>query len=223
MENNLFDGVEAVIFDLDGVIINSEPIHMDIINDMIRPYGAPLDMQDYHDNFVGRCEKHCCGVLKRRYGITLTEEEMMAQYKNSITRYFDETDDPPVLPGVREFVKKISAKKIKMGVASSSSNKNIVLSLKSAGIDQYFHAVSSAEDAERGKPYPDVYLNICEALKIKAEKSIAIEDSTVGIQAAKAAGFYAVGFRNPDSGNQDLSSADRIVDSFEELMDDIGA
>ncbi|BDF58134.1 phosphatase [Christensenellaceae bacterium] len=220
MKSSLFDGVEAVVFDLDGVIINSEPIHMNIINNIIRPYGKPLEVQDYQENFVGRCEKYCCGEIKRRYGVNLSEEEMIGQYKAEITRYFEETDNPPILPGIRKLLSALGARRIKMGVASSSSNRNIALSLKSAGLAQYFQAVASAEDAPRGKPHPDVYLNICKELAICPEKSIAIEDSEAGVAAAKAAGFYTVGFRNPDSGKQDLSSADRVIDAFEELMNE---
>ncbi|WP_066648626.1 HAD family hydrolase [Christensenella timonensis] len=218
MGNNFLEGYDAVIFDLDGVIINSEPIHMDILNDMVRPYGGELETWDYNENFVGKCEQDCWGEIKRRYQIPYSVEELIERYVDGISRYFETTQNPPVLPGVRELVGMISAKKRKLAVASSSSKKNIMLSLKSAGIRDYFDALASAEDAGRGKPAPDVYLNACEALEVQPHKGIAIEDSAAGVKAAKAAGLYAIGLKNPDSGEQDLSLADRVVGSLEELL-----
>ncbi len=218
MQEHLFDEYEAVVFDLDGVIINSEPIHMEIMNDIVRQYGDQIERKDYDENFVGKCEQDCWGQIKSRYEIPYSTEELIEQYVEGITRYFETTENPPVVPWVRELIEMIRAKGMKAGVASSSSKKNILLSLSSAGLKERFDVWESAEDAGRGKPAPDVYLNACAALGVDPQKCIAIEDSEPGVQAAKAAGLFTVGLQNPDSGNQDLSLADKVIDSHKELL-----
>lgn len=208
---------KAVVFDLDGVIINSEPIHMDIINDIVSPYGEPLGYTEYYRDYVGRGEYECCSLLKEKYGIPNTVEDIIRMYKDAISVYFDEVEELPVLPGVAELVKNIYRSGLKLAVASSSSNRNIRLSLRHAGLESYFDVTISAEDVENGKPAPDVYLRACDTLGIMPGQGIAIEDSAAGVKAAKSAGLFTVGFINPDSGNQDLSGADMEIRSFEEI------
>ncbi|MEA5002368.1 MAG: HAD family phosphatase, partial [Christensenella sp.] len=141
MQAHLFDEYEAVVFDLDGVIINSEPIHMDIMNDIVVRYGDAIELEDYNKNFVGKCEQDCWGEIKRRYKIPCPTDELIAQYLDGIARYFETTTNPPVLPWVKELVGEIRERGMKVAVASSSSKKNIALSLDSAGIRHCFDAL----------------------------------------------------------------------------------
>ena len=214
---DFFHRAKAVIFDLDGVIINSEPLHMEILNKICTQYGPPISKETYHDSIVGKGEAEVCKRLIREYGVTASVSQIIEWYKQGITEYFETVEDPPVLPGIPELVRGLRDAGLLLGVASSSCKRNIRLSLKSAGLEPYFSTLASGEDAVRAKPAPDVYLNACEELGIRPCEAVAIEDSTPGVKAAKAAGLFTVGYRNPDSGAQDLSLADYVTDSFFKL------
>ena len=106
---------------------------------------------------------------------------------------------------------------IKMALASSSPRSHIDAVLKMFNLTDYFHAIVCGEDTKEGKPSPDIFLNAAKIINTLPEDCIVIEDSYNGVLAAKAANMKCIGFKNPNSGNQDLSNADKIVTSLEDI------
>ena len=113
-----------------------------------------------------------------------------------------------------ELIENLLINNIKISVASSSSIKLIKLLLNKVGLIEKFYSISSADFVKKGKPFPDIFLHSLEQLGEKQKNTIVIEDSENGVKAAKAAGLKCIGYKNINSGNQDLKNADIIIDDF---------
>ena len=131
-------------------------------------------------------------------------------------KLLQERDYKPV-PGVTELLERLREMEIPMAIASSSPRQFIEAVIEKIGIKQYFTEWLSGEEAEHSKPEPDIFLKVAGLLNVEPDECIVIEDSTSGIIAAKKAGMRCIGYRNVNSGNQDLSEADMIVNKIEEI------
>ena len=174
--------IKAVIFDLDGVIIDSEPIAYAILRDLVMPYGFDIPIDDYTSKYLGRTVAMGMTTIKETFSIPLSEEELMAQYlkkeKDHVAKGI------PLKPGASELVKSLKENNIKIIVASSSIRERAEGILKSHDILKYFDDLVFGYEVPRGKPYPDIFLKACEKLNVKTDEAIVIEDSEAGIQAA---------------------------------------
>lgn len=201
---------KAVVFDMDGVLIDSEPLHKQIEQEMLKDLGVNLPHEE-HIKFAG-VGKEMWTILKERYGYNRDVEEDDL-HKEKRDRYLKKLSSKPIEPiaGVVELVNIAKEAGIKMAVASSSSLENIELVTKSIGIYDDMSFIVSGDDMPRTKPHPDIFLKTAELLNIPAHECLVIEDSANGVQAAKDAEMFCIAFRNPNSGNQNLSLADNIV------------
>ena len=207
--------LKAVIFDMDGVIVDSEPAHEEVCKRRFKELNINVTDEEY-STFVGVSNKDMWTRLKENYGLKETVEELISIHLKAIMDDFRERDEKPI-PGVERLLENLKAEGIKIALASSSPMENIELVLEKFGIGDYFESVISGENLERGKPAPDIFLKSAEKLGVNPENCVVIEDSHNGVKAAKAAGMKCVGFKNINSGNQDLSMADIIVYSMEDV------
>lgn len=201
---------KAVVFDMDGVLIDSEPLHKQVEQEMLKELGVNLPHEE-HIKFAG-VGKEMWTILKERYGYNrdAKEDEL---HKEKRDRYLKRLRSKPIEPinGVVELVSIAKNAGIKMAVASSSSLENIELVTKSIGIYDEMNFIVSGDEMPRTKPHPDIFLKTAELLNIPAHECLVIEDSANGVLAAKEAKMFCVAFQNPNSGNQDLSLADNVV------------
>jgi HAD superfamily hydrolase (TIGR01509 family) len=208
---------KALIFDMDGVLIDSEPLHNKIEQDMLKELSVNLSPEE-HYKFAGMGIE-IWDILEKRYGYNrkVSVDEL---YTEKTTRYLKALTSKPILPidGLNELVSHAKGKGMVLAVASSSSLYNIDLVLKAIGLEQYFSLVVSGEQVPRNKPFPDIYLKTAELLNMAPGECIVVEDSANGVRSAKAAGMFCIGFRNMSSGYQDISPADVIVDSLSEAI-----
>ncbi|MCB1490354.1 MAG: HAD-IA family hydrolase [Rhodobiaceae bacterium] len=178
-----------VIFDCDGVLVDSEPIAMAVLTEVLAEAGLTLDQDAAYDQFLGRSTASVAGTLAERYGLTLTPGLV-----NRIrTRLYDrlERELKPV-PQVGAVVAGLAGARC---VASSSQMERIRLSLAATGLLDLFEPyLFSACDVERGKPAPDLFLHVAAAMGIRPADCTVIEDSPAGIAAAKAAGMRVFAF-----------------------------
>lgn len=209
--------IRYIIFDMDGVLMNTEPLHYELWKQVFRERGLEIDFEHYK-GCIGSTNKTLFNLIQEGYGISFHEDKtVIARFKELKNIYIRENGIPPV-EGVQEVVAKLKELGFKMAVASSSPQEYIEICTEKVGIKQYFDILCSAERVERPKPFPDVFLAVAEQLGAKPEECLVIEDSYNGSRAAKAAGMKCLGFANPDSGGQDLSSADVIFYPFEKLI-----
>lgn len=211
--------MKAVIFDMDGVLVDSQPYHFKADIDTMAEYGVIKD-QKFYESFAGTLTADRMRTLKEMFGLDVPVEEMTIKRENMILDIMGKEDIKPV-SGIQEFLRSIKEKGLTTAVASSSDYKLINLILDRLKIAQYFDSVTSGSDVKRGKPSPDVFLLAAERIGIEPAECLVVEDSENGVKAAKAAGMKALGYINPTSGKQDLSLADFITDDFKKISIDM--
>lgn len=205
---------EAVIFDMDGVLIDSEPLHIQLEEEIFKEIGANVSFEE-HISFVGTTSHYMWEYVKNKCNVPLTVEELVEMDRKRYIDYISKHDDAvKPIEGVGELVKELYSKKVKLAVASSSPIDVIELVVKRLKLKDYFNELVSGDFVKRSKPYPDIFLYAAEKLNVVPEKCLVVEDSNKGVLAAKSAGMKVVGFINPNSGNQDLRMSDMIIQSF---------
>lgn len=207
--------MKAVIFDMDGVIIDSEPMHSAVSVETMAFYGAKITLQDM-DRFAGMTLPAIFSTLKKENDIAAPVEEIIAHQEEGILRNVQEEDNAPI-DGIRRLLTELKGKGIPAAVASSSPKRLIEAVIAKFKLQDYFVHLVSGEEVPKGKPAPDVYLETARRLNVLPEDCLVIEDSKNGTIAAKTAGMTCIGFQNLNSGNQDLSRADVIVPALTEI------
>ena len=208
---------KALIFDMDGVLIDSEPLHKKIEQDILKELGVNLPLEE-HFKYASMGNEFW-DIMEKRYGYNrkTTADEL---HKDKATRYLKVLTSNPIIPmaGLVELVNHAKKKGLVLAVASSSSVFNINLVLKAIGLKKHFSLIVSGEQVARNKPFPDIYLKTALLLNLTPGECMVVEDSANGVNAAKAAGMFCIGYRNLNSGNQDISNADVIVDKLSEAV-----
>ncbi|MCX7771590.1 MAG: HAD family phosphatase [Clostridia bacterium] len=207
--------IKAVVFDMDGVIIDSEPIHIEIDVQVMRDLGKEPAPSEIYE-FIGVRNEEMWATLIERHSIPETVEQLLARQKvYKQKRYFDEPLEP--IPGIPELVRSIKESGLKIALATSSPKYFAEHVLKSVGIYSYFDALMTGDDISKSKPDPEIYIKAAKALDVEPGECVAIEDACLGIKSAKGAGLNCIAFQNPNSGNQDTTQADYVVSSIIEI------
>lgn len=207
--------MKAVIFDMDGVIIDSEPIHFEVDMQTMRDLGFDISSEEL-EKYVGTTNEYMFTDLKNKYNINQSIEEII-NYKVELTKKKIIQSDLDPIEGIKELLVALKNKNIPTAIASSSPRSFIDVVVSKFNLQDYFKYIVSGEEVVHGKPAPDVYIETAKKLGLLTEECTVIEDSRNGVLAAKAAGMKCIGFQNINSGNQDLSKADIIVKSITEI------
>lgn len=207
--------MKAVIFDMDGVIIDSEPVYNGIHEKMLRDFGVK-EILDVPEDYTGMTNSAVFKIVREKYNLKQTVEEISAYQLKVILEEFSRLEDEPI-DGIRDLLALLKEQQIKTAIASSSARKLIETVVKKFNLMTFFDVIVSGEEVPAGKPAPDVFLEAAKQLKVSPGDCLVIEDSKNGTIAAKAAGMSCIGFKNPNSGNQDLSRADNIVLSIRDI------
>jgi beta-phosphoglucomutase family hydrolase len=212
----LFGGkkmIKGFIFDMDGVIIDSEPLHFELNRRIMRDFGLELPDEVFIP-YVGITNEQMWSELIERYRLNTTIVEL--QEKEALLKREVFQDLEPI-KGIPELLANLKKDGIAIGLASSSSREFIEMVLEKLQIRGYFQAVVSGRELTRSKPDPEIFLRTAELLNVKPADCLVLEDSRHGVEAAKRAGMKCIAFQNPNSGPQDLSRADKIVHTLENL------
>jgi HAD superfamily hydrolase (TIGR01509 family) len=208
--------LKAVIFDMDGVILDSEPLYREIQDKVFVDLGFTVDDREY-DSFIGLGVRKMWERLIASRKLTQPIQELIELNQKAIYQYFYMRNKLEPMPGFEQFIDSCLAANIKTAVASSTARQVIEIILSKLGVIQKFSLIVSGEEVKSGKPSPDIFIETARKLKLSPLTCLVIEDSENGVKAAKAAGMYCIGLQNPNSGNQDLSDADKIVDCFDQI------
>ncbi len=207
--------IQAFIFDMDGVIIDSEPMHFEVDIQVMNYYGSAITHEQL-EQYVGMTNPEMWAAVKEQHNLTPSVSEIIEyQLSNKIEMLTSSEMEP--IDGIRELLAELKARNIPAAIASSSPPVFIKAVLRKFDLLDHFECVVSGEEVERGKPAPDVYLKAAELLGVKPQDCMVLEDARHGVAAAKAAGMKCIGFVNPNSGNQDLSQADYVVHAVSEV------
>jgi len=206
--------IKAIIFDNDGVLVDSEPLHHAAEKETLASFGLEITQEDFLQ-YVGVSSKNMINDWIQKYGLNTTFEEISKIHDQNLIRRFEAHLQP--MPGIMELLEYIKQKPLKLAVASSSSQELVKTGLDKLGIYELFETVVCGDQVEVAKPDPAIFLKTAQRLEVQPQKCLVIEDSHAGVTAAKAAGMVCIGYKNTHSGNQDLSKADYIITTFDEL------
>jgi HAD superfamily hydrolase (TIGR01509 family) len=207
--------LKACIFDMDGVIIDSEPMHFEVDLLVMKRLGLSLTHEDL-EAYVGMTNPAMWTILKEQYDLQQAVEDLIQIQMGIKLRILRERNEQPIA-GIIQLLESLKEAGISIGLASSSPRIFIQAVLEKFGLDRHFSSIVSGEEVERGKPAPDVFIQAASELHIHPSHCLVIEDSRNGVAAAKAAGMACIGFINPNSGQQDLSQADLTVVTITEI------
>jgi HAD superfamily hydrolase (TIGR01509 family) len=207
--------VDAVVFDLDGVLVDSEHVWDEVREDLARERGGRWHERAQAD-MMGMSSTEWSRYMHDVIGLAESPEEIDAEVVRRMQeRYAAEI---PLIDGAVEAVRRIGGS-FRLAVASSSNRPLIDLVLERAGLASFFEATVSSEEVERGKPAPDVFLEAARRLGVAPERCTAVEDSANGIRAARAAGMRVVAIPNRRYAPRAdvLDEADVVIDAISDL------
>ena len=208
--------IEAIIFDMDGVLVDSEPHHVRIEKHQFSINGIFISDEE-HLQFMGTASENMWREIARRYQLERPVEDLIEQNRTESIRYFTELSEIPVMPGLVDLLEKLKAKNYLLAVASSSVPEIIDLILGKTGLRKYFQVVVSGEEAGKSKPEPDVFLLAAHKLGVNQKNCLVVEDSENGIKAAQAAGMSCVAYQSPGVDPKTQKEADVVVRSYARL------
>ena len=206
---------QAVIFDKDGVIADSEYCNVMAKHIQLKQAGVEVDWH-YHDQFLGTTHEYMWSKMKEEFQLPKEIDYYIKQWAE-VRKELIEREGLKSMPGCIDLIKRLKSEGVLIAVASSSNIADIKADLHALNIDNMFDAVISGENCLKGKPDPEIFIKAARALGVAAEDCIVIEDSTSGVAAAKAAGMKCIGYAYPGAAKQDIRLADEIIADFNEL------
>ncbi|MCZ8091271.1 MAG: HAD family hydrolase [Flavobacterium sp.] len=208
--------IQTVIFDMDGVIVDTEPVHHYAYVQHFKQLNIEVSPEMYA-SFTGNSTINIYERLKETYNLAQDVQTLVETKRNLFNDAFDSKEDLYLLDGVEDLIKDLHSNGMQLVLASSSANVTIERIFNRYNLHQYFTHKVSGEDFPKSKPHPAIFLKAAELAQTPVENCIVIEDSTNGIQAAKSANIYCIGYDSFHSKLQDYSKADRVITHFNEL------
>ena len=200
---------------MDGVLLDSEITKAHAWKTVLQKYKISNGDLRYKEK-IGRPGLELCNTLKEEFSLSLDPEQFLQEVRSVYIKIL-EGNNKPILSSIK-FLKSLSNENVKLGLASSEYKKFIISQMENLKILELFHEViSGAEEVDNDKPHPEIYSTIANKLNLNPKDCLAIEDTEAGVHSAKSAGMKCIGFRNLNSGNQDLSRADIITDNLSRL------
>ena len=208
--------IQTVIFDMDGVIVDTEPVHKYAYYQHFNELEIQVT-EEMYTSFTGNSTRNIFQKLKAKFDLQEDVEDLILRKRHLFNEAFDLKEDLYLIEGVRELIKDLHSNGIQLIVASSASKVTINRVFNRFNLHQYFTHIVSGEDFPKSKPHPAIFEHAASLSVAPKENCIVIEDSTNGIQAAVSAGIFCVGYDSFHSKDQDLSKANIIIRNFNEL------
>ena len=208
--------LKAVIFDMDGVIVNSEPLHHLAYKKMFEEFKLDVSNSLY-ESFTGQSTYSICKQLCEKFDLKEDPNALMLSKRKHFKIIFENDSSFKMIEGALNLIKDYFENNLTLVLASSASMTNIDRIFKKFDLKKFFKAKISGADLKESKPNPEIFIKAAELSGFKKEECIVIEDSTNGIIAAKSAGIYCVGYNSYNSKNQNYDNASLVISDLNEI------
>ena len=205
--------IKTVIFDMDGVIVDTEPVHKYAYFEHYKELNIPVT-EELFATFTGQSTKNVYQILKDKFDLKADVKDLVLRKRAIFNEAFDTKPDLYLIDGVENLIKNLYNNGIELILASSASKSTIDRVFKRFELNQYFTHKVSGENFPKSKPDPAIFIHAADLAKSNHEECIVIEDSTNGVEAAVRANLYCLGYKSENSKKQKLDKANSIVDDF---------
>lgn len=212
--------LKAVLFDMDGVIVDTEPLHYKAYHLMFNEFGLYVS-DEFYESFTGQSTKNICTKIVKHFNLNQDPLKLELSKRHHFNYLFDHDPSLQLLDGVFELIEDYHRNNITMVLASSASRSTIDRVFNRFALDRFFVAKHSGAELKSSKPHPEIFIKAADSSGCKTSQCMVIEDSTNGIIAAKKAGIYCAGYNSKNSKNQDYSLADLVVNNLLDLRYDL--
>ncbi|MNU19400.1 Phosphorylated carbohydrates phosphatase [compost metagenome] len=208
--------LKAVLFDMDGVIVDTEPLHRKAYFKTFNQLEIEVS-EDLYTSFTGASTKRVSETLISEFNLTHTHEDITNIKRTHFKDYFYNDSDFDLIPGVRKLIEHYYESNVKLIVASSASMTTINMVFDKFGLEKYFSGKISGADLKESKPHPEIFQLAAKMANEPIENCMVIEDSTNGILAAHRANIFCAAYKSFHSHNQDYSLANIVVSDYSEI------
>ena len=212
--------IQTVIFDMDGVIVDTEPVH----HYAYYQHFSQLNIEvtdEHYQSLTGNSTRNVFQKLKDHFDLDHEVEHLIQTKRSLFNDAFDTKEDLHLIEGVEDLIKDLHQNGMELIVASSASKVTIDRVFKRFNLYPYFSHIVSGEDFPKSKPHPAIFEHAASLSINPKNQCVVIEDSTNGIQAAHAAGIYCIGYQSVNSKGQDYSLANKVISHFNEINAEI--
>ncbi|MBB6056725.1 HAD family hydrolase [Tolumonas osonensis] len=208
-------GLKALFFDFDGTLVNSEPLHFQMWQQVLADYGVELTVEQYKAHYAGVPTALNAEDMVRRFALPVPHR-VISDAKKTLTREVVAGAGFPLMPAVREILAHLSGYDLKLGIVTGAARRNVDITLAVHALHDYFSVIVSGEDISRNKPAPDCYLLAMEKLGMAPGDCLTFEDTESGARAAASAGVTCLAVPTPMSRHHDFSTARGVFTSLQE-------
>ena len=205
----------GIIFDFDGVLIDSEPLYLKSVNVILEECGVPQLTAPEYERWIGSTATRTWEALTHENNLPEPPKHYQDRYEAVIEAVL--WRELTIKPEAEELLNLVERRGIPRGVATASRRKWLTIKLEKLGLTEYFDVAVCSTDVRRTKPAPDIYLKAAELMGLDPADAVAIEDSPAGIKSAKGAGIHTIGLRTGMTTNLDISKADEIIENLREF------
>lgn len=209
--------LRAILFDHDGTLVDSEPIHYQLWSQVLDRYGVSMTEQVFNAECAGLPTLTNASDLIKRYNLSMSAEQL-AEEKHAITKAFLVDNAYPLMHGVDEAISELLKAGLTLAIVTGANQHSVGATIRSYGFDRQFSLVISADDVQVSKPAPDCYLLALEKLGLKAEECLAIEDTEHGLKAATQAGIACLALPTALSQNHNFECATAVLSGMPEAL-----
>ena len=206
---------KGIIFDFDGVLIDSEPLYLKAVNVILTECGVQQLTAEQYQKWIGSTAKLTWEALTRDNNLPEPAQHYQDRYEVVIEGVLKQ--ELTLTPAAEELLSIVERRGIPRGVATASRRKWLTIKLEKLGLTDFFDVAVCSTDVRRTKPAPDIYLLAAERMGLDPSEAVAVEDSPAGIKAATSAGIHTIGLRTGMTTNLDISKADEIIDSLRDF------
>lgn len=205
--------MKAIIFDMDGVIINSEPIHQLVEREMVEDFGGSLS-REKHQQFVGATDRYMWEFIKKELDLDMHIDDIL---KIKEVEFRNKLDEIELVEHFDALIKRVKKAGYKTALASSNNKKTVHLVVDKFNLKDKFDYIITGTEVEKGKPNPEIFLKAAKNLNVNPENCLVFEDTKNGVEAANRANMKVIGYLDKKHSIQDLSAANKVVYSLKDV------